>query len=125
MSVIHSFFVLNANAHSDCHISDGGPLTSSHTDQRALATGATTSCKIPILRVKCKPNDIVDRLSSHQRMRHTGLAVQHSPRLAQHLHHLTLEHLLFASTRLAFEGANPADVAHAGLDILDMELVFE
>ena len=125
MSATHGLFVLNANAHGDCHNSDGSPLTSSHTNQRALAAGATTSRKIPILRVQCKSNDVVDRLSAHQCMRHTSLAVQHRSSLTQHLHHLTLEHLLFASTLLAFEGANPADVAHAGLDILDVELVFE
>jgi len=125
MLATHSLFVLNAKAHSDCHSSDGSPLTSSHTDQRALATRATTSGEIPVLRVQGKPNDVVNRLPAHQRMRHTSLAVQHSSSVAQHLHHLTLKHLLFASILPAFEGANPADVAHTGLDIFHMELVFE
>ena len=38
---------------------------------------------------------------------------------------LRLYLLLFACTLLAFESADPADVAHTGLDILHMELVFE
>lgn len=80
---------------------------------------------MPVLRVKCIPNDIVDRLATHKSMWHTRLAVQYGARIPQHLHHLTLKDLLFTSTLLTFEGADPAYVTHTGLDIFDMKLIFE
>jgi hypothetical protein len=58
-------------------------------------------------------------------MRHTGLAIQDSTCIPQHLHHFTLENLLFAGTFLTFKCTDPSYVAHASLHILDVELIFE
>lgn len=87
---------------------DIGPHTddaSSEADHGALAARAATARPVLIARVDGAPDDVVDRLADHQRLRHAGLDVEHGARLAQESHHDGLLGVILAQ---------PGDVAHGG-----------
>lgn len=85
----------------------------------------TARSQVPIFWIPGIPNDVVDRLPRHQCMWHTSLDIENCSQASQLAYHLALIHALFAGSFFALEGVDPADVAHARLDILDVELVLE
>lgn len=54
-----------------------------------------------------------------------GLAVEYSAGIAQFANHFAFEHALFAGSAPAFEGPDPAYVAHGRFDVFHVELVFQ
>ena len=87
----------------------------SQSDQRTLAARRATTAQIPVLRVPCIPNDVVDSFATHEGMRDGSLAVQGRSHVTKLSDDLTLIVALFTSAGLAFEVANPAYIAHMGV----------
>nr|POE49005.1 hypothetical protein CFP56_32157 [Quercus suber] len=58
-------------------------------------------------------------------MRHTGLDVQDGSETSQLSYHFALDQLARVSLPLSLKRADPADIPHRGLHILDVELIFQ
>jgi hypothetical protein len=58
-------------------------------------------------------------------MRYTRFAVQHCTSISQHGDHFALVHLLLSSSLLALESADPANISHARLNVLYVELILQ
>jgi hypothetical protein len=100
-------------------------LTSPDANERTLTTRTSASSQFPVFGVQGISDDIVDRLARHQCMRYTRFAVQHCTSIPQHRDHLALVHLLFSSSLLALESADPANISHARLDALYVKLILQ
>lgn len=70
-------------------------------------------------------DDVVGGFTGHERRGYTGFTIEHGAEVLELSNQLALFCLVAWVIAVAFECAYPPNVAHRGLNALDMELVFQ
>jgi hypothetical protein len=99
--------------------------TASHGNQRPLATGTATTSKKAVEGVKGVARDVVPGHSTHHSVWEVAFAERNRAKHSDLSDELTF-YVSFLSCSLdTLESIDPANVAHCGLYILYMKLIFE